>query len=66
MSEEQPLPHFGYLQKGTLSRKEEQVPDIGTGPIWRTAKNGMEFFKAVINPEYHFNKRYIRTCRYYF
>jgi hypothetical protein len=32
-----------YLQKGNLSRKEEQVPDIGNGPIWRTAKNGMEF-----------------------
>jgi hypothetical protein len=36
--------YFGYLQKGTLSRKEEHVPDIGNGPIWRTAKKGMEFF----------------------
>jgi len=42
---EQLLPYFGYLQKGTLSGKEEPVPDIGNGTIWRAAKNGMEFLK---------------------
>jgi hypothetical protein len=52
-------PYFGYLQKGIPSRKEEPVPDIMNGLIWRTAKNGMGFYKALINPEYHFNKRYI-------
>jgi hypothetical protein len=49
--------YFGNLQNGTLSRKAEQVPDIGNGLMWRTAKNGKEFFKALINPEYRFNKR---------
>jgi len=38
MSEEQPFPHFGCLQKGTLIGKEEHVPDNGNGLVFENCE----------------------------
>jgi hypothetical protein len=42
---------IGYLIDLALNNK-------GNRPVWRTAKNGMEFFKALIVPEYDCSIQY--------